>query len=191
MKYKVGDKVKIRKDLKAGSVYGSCYVTQEMHNLRGKIAHITEVNKYGEYCIDLDNSEYLWIDEMFEDVDMEVQKMNKHKRVVIDVDGNKVIARCGDKYGVAHCHPDDDFDFYIGAKLALERLEEAEKPYGWLKVGMQYFVPDTYCKNLYYNLTYKADIWGKRVIERGLAFKTKEEAIKCAKKMLAAVKKEG
>lgn len=188
LKYKVGDKVKIRKDLKIGSVYGSCYVTQEMHDLGGAIVRIIEANEYsGEYRID--SFGCYWTDEMFEDVDMEVQKMNK--RVVIDVDGNKVIARCSDKYGVARCHPDDDFDFYTGAQIALKRLEEAEKPYGWLKAGMQYFVPDTYCKNLYYNLTYKADIWGKRVIERGLAFKTKEEAIECAKKMLAVVKQEG
>ena len=188
MKYKVGDKVKIRKDLEIGSVYGSCYVTQEMHDLGGEIVRIIEADEYrGEYRID--SFGYYWTDEMFEDVGMEVQKMNK--RVVIDVDGNKVVAYCGGKTAIARCHPDDDFDFYTGAKLALERLEEAEKPYGWLKVGMQYFVPDIYCKNLYYKLTYKADTWGKRVIERGLAFKTKEEAIECEKKMLAAVKKDG
>lgn len=61
---------------------------------------------------------------MFEDKDMEVQGMNK--RVVINVEGNKVVARCGDKEGVARCHQDDTFDFFVGAKLALERLEEAE-----------------------------------------------------------------
>lgn len=188
MKYKVGDKVKIRKDLKVGNLYGLCVFTKEMNDLGGAVVRIIEANEYsGEYRID--SFGCYWTDEMFEDVGMEVQKMKK--RVVIDVDGNKVVAYCDGKTGIARCHPDDDFDFYTGAKLALERLEEAEKPYEWLKVGMQYYIPDTYCKNLYYNLTYKADIWGKRVIERGLAFKTKEEAIECAKKMLAVVKKEG
>lgn len=138
---------------------------------------------------DKDNVRLYLSKEKFEDVDMEVQGMNKH--VVIDVDGNKVVARCGDKKGVARCHPDDDFDFYIGAKLALERLEKAEKPYGWLRDGVIYFVPDVCRKELYDGCMYVADDWDKRAMERGIVFQTKEEAIACAKKMLAAVKREG
>lgn len=186
LKYKVGDKVKIRKDLKVGKLYGTCFFTEGMKDLRGKITRITKVNRMG-YRID--SRSYYWTDEMFEDVDVETQGMDK--RVAINVEGNKVVARCGDKKGVARCHPDDDFDFYIGAKIALERLKDAENPYAWLKDGMQYFVPDTYCKDLYYKLTYRADSWGKRVIKLGIAFKTKEEAIACTKKMLAAVKQKG
>lgn len=118
--------------------------------------------------------------------------MNKH--VVIYVDGNKVVARCGDKEGVARCHPDDDFDFYTGAKLALERLEEAEKPYGWLKEGVTYYAPTVtaYNDDSSYSLyTYDNDLLDKRNMEHGIVFKTKEEAIACAKMMLAAVKQEG
>ena len=187
MKYKVGDKVKIRKDLKIGSVYGGCYVTQEMHDLGGAIVRIIEVNEYsGEYRID--SFGCYWTDEMFEDVDMEVQKMNK--RVVIDVDGNKVTARCGDKYGVARCHPDDDFDFFVGAKLALDRLEEAEKPYAWLKKGVRYYSPSVNAEEPYIWHIYDADGLDKRYINRGIVFQTKEEAIECAKKMLAVIKQE-
>ena len=180
MKYKVGDKVKIREDLKAEHLYGNnAWVTQKMHNLRGKIAHITEVTKYGKYCIDLDNSEYLWVDEMFEDTS---------RQVVINVDGNKVIARRGDKYGVARCHPDDDFDFYTGAKLALDRLEEEEKPYAWLKKGVIYYSPSVNAEEPYIRHIYDADRLDKIYMKRGIAFKTKEEAIECAKKMLAVIK---
>lgn len=180
MKYKVGDKVRIRKDLKIGSVYGTCCVTPEMHNLGGAIVRITEANEYsGEYRID--SFGCYWTDEMFE----EVRKMNKH--VVIYVDGNKVVARCGDKEGIARCHPDDTFDFYTGAKIALERLEEAEKPYAWLKKGISYYAPTV----TYKVYTYHNDFIDKRNMERGIVFKTKEEAIACAKKMLTAVKKEG
>ena len=182
MKHKVGDKVKIREDLKAEHLYGNnVWVTQKMHNLRGKTAHITEVNKYGEYCIDLDNSEYLWVDEMFEDTD---------RQVVIGVEGNKVIARRGNKKGVACCHPDDDFDFYIGAKIALERLEESEKPYAWLKMGVTYYLSSINANDLYIRHIYDADSWDKRYINRGIVFQTKEEAIECAKKMLAVIKQE-
>lgn len=155
-----------------------------MQNSCGKIARITEVNRRaGGYCID--SGIYYWTDEMFEGV----QRMDK--RVVIDVDGNKVIARCGDKEGVARCHTDDAFDFYTGAKLALERLEEAENPYGWLKDGMVYFTPEITGDNLYERYVYDADRWDKKYMERGIVFKTCKEAIECAKKMLEVVKQEG
>ena len=180
MKYKVGDKVKIREDLEVEHLYGNrVWVTQKMHNLRGKIAHITEVNKYGKYCIDLDNSEYLWVDEMFEDTG---------RQVVINVDGNKVIARRGNKKGVARCHPDDEFNFYTGAKIALARLEEAETPFGWLKEGVRYYVPQLTFTDLCDEYWYGANNLDKRNLERGIIFQTKKEAIACAKKMLAAIK---
>lgn len=182
MKYKVGDKVKIREDLKVEHLYGgSAWVTQGMHNLGGKIATIVGVNKRrGVYCIDLDNSSYLWTSEMFEDVN----------HIDIDVDGNKVIASRGNKKGIASCHPDDEFDFYIGAKIALERLEEAEKPYGWLTKGMPYYIPDFATNKLYVKFPYAADHLDRMHMERGIVFQTKEEAIECAKRMLTAVKQE-
>lgn len=116
--------------------------------------------------------------------------MNKH--VGVYVDGNKVIAvnlETG-KEGIARCHPDDTFDFFVGAKLALERLEEADKPYAWLELEASYYVPKPTLSNLYSTVTYTADDWDKRIMKRGIAFQTKEEAIECAKKMLAAVKQE-
>ena len=191
MKYKVGDKVRIRKDLVQGTWCGGFLVNQKMQELGGKIARITTVANEriasGAYRIDL-APPFIWTDKMFEDVDTEVQEMNK--RVVINVDGNKVIARCGDKNGFARCHPDDTFDFYVGAKLALERLEEVEKPYGWLNVGKKYYFPAPGVDNLYNYAIYTANGWDKRIMERGIVFKTPEEAIECARKMLAAVKKE-
>ncbi len=185
MKYKVGDKVRIRKDLKIGVYYDGCLFAPKMQSLCGETAYITEVVKHcGVYHID--SSTDYWTDEMFEDV--EVQGMNK--RVVIYDDENEVIAYCGDKVGVARCHPYDKFDFYTGAKLALERLEEAENPYAWLKEGTKYYIPSVYFDKLYDNYVYGADDWDKRGVERGIVFKTKEEAIECAKKMLKAVKQE-
>lgn len=51
-----------------------------------------------------------------------VEKENE--AIVIYKKGNQVIAldkATGEK-SIARCHPDDEFDFYIGAKLAFERL---------------------------------------------------------------------
>jgi hypothetical protein len=126
---------------------------------------------------------------MVENVDMEVQGMNK--RVVIDTHENYVIARCGDKEGIARCHLDDNFDFYTGAKIALERLEKADKPYSWLESGTRYYTPDITARSLYIEHAYATDIWDKRYMERGIVFQTPEEAIACAKKMLEVVKQEG
>ena len=191
MKYKVGDKVKIREDLNVEHLYGGrAWVTQGMYNLGGKIATIVDVNECeGVYCIDLDCS-YIWTAEMFENMG----EQGAHKSVTINVVENKVIAYCDSKVGVARCHPEDKFDFYVGAKLALERLEETEKPYGWLKEGVTYYVPAvTACNDdsSYSAYTYCDDLLDKRNMEHGIVFKTKEDAIECAKKMLAAVKQEG
>lgn len=113
--------------------------------------------------------------------DLEVQGTDKY--VGIYRDKNKVIAvnlETG-KEGVARCHPDDAFDFYTGAKLALERLEESEKPYAWLKKGTKYYVPDIVKYGLYSAYTYDADGADVGYKERGIMFKTREEAIACAK----------
>jgi hypothetical protein len=187
MKYKVGDKVRIRRDLEIGQLYDGCLCTRGMQDLAGKVVCITEVHKiYGNHRYSIASCDCYWTAKMFED-----KSMGADKHVTIDVGGNKVIARCNGKTGVARCHPDDAFDFFVGAKIALERLEEAEKPYAWLEEGVTYYYPVPVVSSLYNSATYRADNWDKRVMERGIVFKTPEEAIACAKKMLAAVKKEG
>lgn len=70
-------------------------------------------------------------------------------------------------------------------------LEEAEKPYGWLGEGVTYHYPVPVVSSLYNSATYRADDWDKLCMERGIVFKTPEEAIECAKKMLEVVKQEG
>ena len=186
MKYKVGDKVKIRKDLKVGEIYGGCRFASGMQKLVGKVVRITYADMKSEHYR-IDTYCCYWTDEMFEDdVDNEVQEM--HKGVTITVSKNKVIAYCDGKLGVARCHPDDDFNFYTGAKIALKRLEESEKPYGWLRKGMAYYIPDIGRNKLYVKYPYGADHLDRMHMERGIVFQTKKEAIECAKKMLAIIK---
>ena len=52
---------------------------------------------------------------------MIAEKVKERQTIVIKRDGLTVTAYCGDKKGVAHCNPDDEFDLYTGAKLALNR----------------------------------------------------------------------
>lgn len=113
--------------------------------------------------------------------------MTENKLQII-VNGNKVIAKKDGKVGIAKCSPEDEFDIFIGVKLAIDRLEKECKPYIWLKEGMSYYRPDINIDTMYTYATYYNDDTDKRLMSRGLVFKTKEEAIEAAKKMLAALK---
>jgi hypothetical protein len=66
MKYKVGDKVKIREDLIVDNDYGSDGFVEEMAQYKGKTATITGAFM-GKYDIDIDDGDWSWTDEMLED----------------------------------------------------------------------------------------------------------------------------
>ena len=68
MKYKVGDKVRIKENLKENEAYGYRTVVTEMLGYQGKVATIKELYK-GAYILDIDNAEWEWTDEMLEDVE--------------------------------------------------------------------------------------------------------------------------
>lgn len=64
------------------------------------------------------------------------------------------------------------------------------KPYKWLKYGMSYYVADITSVSLYARHIYIAGSFDKTLVKCGIVFKTKEEAIECAKKMLKVAKQE-
>lgn len=65
MKYKVGDKVRVRNDLEIHCQYGTQAFVRGMNTYKGRDAEITEVfNTY--YSISVDNEEWYWTDEMLE-----------------------------------------------------------------------------------------------------------------------------
>lgn len=117
-KYKPGDRVRVRADLTNGGGYfmpdgRGQIVVKDMMIFAGEIVTIEEASESG-YRIR--ESVYTWTDEMFEPV----------QPIVIYHKGDKVIAldKNTGKKGVAKCSPDDQFDFYTGAKLAFDRLIE-------------------------------------------------------------------
>lgn len=67
MKYKVGDKVRIRKDLISGTWFRDCLVTRDMCEMGGKEAVIRKVNKKS-YFLSTKGTEWSWTDEMLEPV---------------------------------------------------------------------------------------------------------------------------
>lgn len=77
MKYKVGDKVVVREDLRRNREYSmesdidnSNTATDEMVKLRGKVVTITDVSENGQYVINNQEGRFsfLWTDEMFKGV---------------------------------------------------------------------------------------------------------------------------
>lgn len=66
MKYKVGDKVRVRKDLVPGNFYGRAYYSSDMNKFKAMECVVTNIYD-GTYNIN--NSEYGFTDEMLEPVD--------------------------------------------------------------------------------------------------------------------------
>lgn len=71
MKYKVGDKVKVREDLEVDIRHGTEEFIEEMEEYKGKIVTIDTVNE-DDYYIEEDKQSWAWTEEMLEDVEEEM-----------------------------------------------------------------------------------------------------------------------
>lgn len=69
MKYKVGDKVRIREDLVTGGNYGGSVAVDDMTDMGGSVVTIGRVGEEHGYYIEEDPDGYCWTDEMFEPVE--------------------------------------------------------------------------------------------------------------------------
>lgn len=65
MKFEVGDKVKIRRNLKDGEKYNGIPFVEKMKKYEGRIAKITMIISTG-YELDIDDGKYYWSDDMLE-----------------------------------------------------------------------------------------------------------------------------
>lgn len=67
MKYKVGDKIKIREDLVEGEWYGYEYFSKYMKKFLGKVCTISDINE-NTYVLEEDDEsiKWYWTDEMIE-----------------------------------------------------------------------------------------------------------------------------
>lgn len=68
MKYKVGDRVRIREDLVTGGNYGGSVAEDDMIDMGGSVVTIERVGSIG-YYIEEDPDGYCWTDEMFDPVE--------------------------------------------------------------------------------------------------------------------------
>lgn len=152
MKFKVGDKVRVRTDLKEGWRYymadkkESNVLATPMSKLKGQVVTISKIidHQYAiKECANAGIGVFRWVDEMFES---EPIKSFDRKKIVITTDGTETHARLYEenklvKTATAKCSPEDTFDFATGARIAFIRLfegreTEAVKPR--IEVGKYY-----------------------------------------------------
>lgn len=138
-KFNVGDKVRILDGRKIKNYTGE-WVISSMAKHIGESHTIKRVNKGwddGRISYSLNDIVCQWDERGLEAVKDE-------QKIVITIDGKTTTARMFEgkkliKSADAKCHPDDDFDFETGAKVAFDRLVEREekvKPKELLKNGV-------------------------------------------------------
>nr|DAH73384.1 MAG TPA: hypothetical protein [Caudoviricetes sp.] len=80
MKYKVGDKVRIRKDLQEGDFYKGFYVNEKMKSHKGEIRIIRRVIEEA-YKLEEDENDWNWTEEMLEPINEdEVETVEESKK---------------------------------------------------------------------------------------------------------------
>lgn len=134
MKYKIGDKVKVREDIKVGGMYGHELVTPIMAEFAGKLVTISKIyNGVKAYDINDDKGVWAWTDEMFEDapkfkVGDTVIKVSDDKDcilrkgwigTIIEVDTNSSIMRVRNRYGTVYSDEKENFMVCTPDKLVI------------------------------------------------------------------------
>lgn len=123
MKYKVGDKVKVRSDLSHDKRYamdGSNYSLPATHVMARYFAGcemtVSSANDFG-YLMEETGQDFTWTDEMLEealpDFGLSVYRVGRSIIAENIFTGVKAVARC---------HPGDKFDPLVGADIAFRRL---------------------------------------------------------------------
>lgn len=145
-KFKVGDKVRVRQwdDMEKefgvfpwGTIKVKCGFTTEMRQYCDKVVTITSISSNG-YRIQEDGGEWYYSDDMFEP---------QAQSIVIYRKDNKVIAidKVTGETAEAICNADDEFDFYIGADLAFERLRGRKPASKTREEAPKYFTGEMVC----------------------------------------------
>lgn len=129
MKFKVGDKVRFKKDLEVGKRYGGVLYVSSMD----------KTNIYIVGCADSDGTFFImtnstltkekcfWVTpEMIELAEDTAPTITEHL-----IRGNKTIVKLSNgKVGIAQCSPEDKFDVYEGLRVATARAygREVDEP---------------------------------------------------------------
>lgn len=121
MRYKVGDKVRVRNDLIENKEYGGYSFVQKMKSLMGGIVTIKEIlsKSYG-----IEEMGYYWTDEMLEPIGYNKDKVS-HMKIIQN--GNTTIVKMNNKEGYSVCNPEiDEYNGKEGIRIAVCRLLDIE-----------------------------------------------------------------
>lgn len=106
MKYKVGDKVRVRSDLQISRRYGTYMFASGMDDYKGSVVTISKAhqNLYF-YCIEEDGGRWIWADEMFEGLAEELTAEETIKILGEICCGNELCGGCpiGEAKGKMTC----------------------------------------------------------------------------------------
>ena len=127
--FKVGDRVRVKKDLMVGEQYDDgCYFTSDMSEYCGEETVITTANIHGygnRYNIDIDNGRRSWSNsmlELFPPINQCPEPKTYTESKAFTFKGNKttcIIEIDGRKYkGCAKCDPADEWNEDIGKRWA-------------------------------------------------------------------------
>lgn len=109
MKFKVGDRVRVRKDLKYNNFYGGVRVNDEMVNNKGKILTIIGIDN-GAYL--MEGSQWFWTDEMFESKEYTYEDLKKSPigtKITLEKIQDKQLVKTA-----LNRIENDDYRFFIG-----------------------------------------------------------------------------
>lgn len=73
MKFKVGDKVRIKEDLSCNKCY-KIAAAKDMEKYKGKIAKVKKISNEGNYILDIDGMKWAWSDDMLEPCETRFKK---------------------------------------------------------------------------------------------------------------------
>ena len=137
-KFKIGDLVEIKswKEMEKefgldtdGDIMTKANFVDEMKYLCGKKAKVKYLDRFGGIKFE-GGIEGKWF--ISEDMLKPAVKSEPNTKIIITSDGRETVAKWYDgkklvKTSIARCNPKDEFDFWTGAKLTIERLDEPKK----------------------------------------------------------------
>lgn len=138
MKFNVGDKVRIKKDLSQCKFGDSTYMNEYMNEYVGKEATVTETYDSGLIKLDIDGNEWNWREEVLELIEDSEKKMRRIDYILNSKDPIKVLVEefdldlkcCGCHYynGCDICNANCDVAFIEYLKQEIE-VNESDLKY--------------------------------------------------------------
>lgn len=94
MRYKVGDKVRVRSDLEESETYGDQTFVKQMEKYKGKLVTISEEHPRFYYIKEDKDENWCWTDEMFEPVEEMEMSVEEAIKAFTEICVSYMCAKC-------------------------------------------------------------------------------------------------